>query len=212
MAKNIRIVIGVPCHDMVAASFSQSICNLVEYMTRKKYEIVVQFYEGTIVTTARQRIAEFALSSKADYLFFMDSDMIIHQKTIEALINEDVDIVSTMFFKRVPPYSPCFYTEVRPEGDSALLMTPQGWDSDNVGLYRCHATGLAATLIKRSVLEALKGTRMFEHPLNDIGEDIAFCLNARAKGFQVWVDTRLEAGHIGKRVVTQQTFKEENKK
>lgn len=203
-------MIGVPCHAQVEASFAQSLCNLVEYMTRKKYHVVVQFFEGTLVATARQRICEIAIKTKQDYLFFIDSDMVVQPDVIERLIRDDEDIVSTMFFKRIYPYTPCFYTEIELKDDSALLYTPNDWDAQG-GLYLCHGTGLAATLIKGKVLRALDGERMFESEIKDIGEDLAFCLNARAKGFKVWVDTRIEAGHIGKTVITSKQFKEAKK-
>lgn len=206
MAKSTRIMIGVPCHDMVQASFAQSLVNVVEYMTRKKYQIVVRFYEGTIVTTAREKIVEMALEEKADYLYFVDADMIMHPKVLEYLLDNDEDIVSTMFFKRVYPYQPCFYSEIALVNNEATLYVPTKWTER--GLYECHATGLASTLIKRKVLEALKDTSMFHHAIPNLGEDIAFCLNARAKGFKVYVDTRIETGHIGRIVVTEKTYKE----
>lgn len=207
MAKNIKVMIGVPCHDQVQASFAQSLANLVEYTTRKKYEVVIQFYEGTIVATARQKILEQAVAQDVDYLYFVDSDMIMHPKVIEHLIRCDVDIVSTMFFKRVYPYQPCFYSGVTvDENNIATLEVPLVWGE--YGLYECDGTGLASTLISKRVLTRLVDEEPFIHPSAGIGEDIAFCLNARNAGFKVYVDTRMETGHIGRIVVTEKTYKE----
>lgn len=208
MAKKLpSILIGVPCHEMVSASFAQSLASMVEYMASSGYRITVNFYEGTLVHTARKQLVMMALTKNVDYLFFMDSDMVIHPHTVALLLQNKKDIVSPMFFKRVSPYQPCFYSEVKFENDKPVLYTPVGWEK--LGLHECHATGLAATLISRKVLKALNPETMFlGHP--DLGEDISFCLHAREAGFKVYVDTRLVAGHIGKVIVTDKTYMEVN--
>lgn len=207
--KHIKVMIGVPCHDQVQASFAQSLANLVEYTVRKKYDVIVRFYEGTLVATARQKLCEQAIEEEADYLYFVDSDMIMHPKTVEHLIKCEQDIVSTMFFKRTYPYQPCFYSEISiDENNKATLFAPTVWSKQ--GLHECDATGLASTLISKRVLKALKGKDVFTHPSPGIGEDIAFCLHARDAGFKTYVDTRMETGHIGRIVITEKTYKEVN--
>jgi hypothetical protein len=210
MTVRAKILIGIPCHSTIDSAFAQSLTRLVEFMVANKYVVKTQFYEGTLITTARQRLVDIALRDKADHLFFLDSDMIFQYDTLQRLINIGEDIVSTLFFKRIPPYQPCFYTKVDlTEPLNPAYDVPVRWNDK--GIYKCDATGLACTLISKKVLLALEGTQMFEHP-SPVGEDIAFCLNARDKGFSVYADTRIEAGHIGRLVVTEELYKEYHKK
>ena len=77
------------------------------------------------------------------------------------------------------------------------------------GLLEVDATGCHCLLVHRSVFEELRS----EHPYPwfretvlasgiTAGEDITFCLAARDAGFPIWIDTRLEAGHVKPFVMT----------
>lgn len=207
--KKKKILIAIPTHDMLPAAFMQSLCRLTEYMLQKKYSVTTRLWEGTLVAKARQSLVRIAIDQGFDYVFFVDSDMILHPETLERLLNDDCDIVSTMFFKRTPPYQPCFYMDVDISQEPLTYSVPISWPDR--GLHECAATGLAATLIRTEVFKKV-GKNMFIHPTEGLGEDIAFCLNARAMGFTVYVDTRLEAGHIGRVIVNEKMYKEELQK
>lgn len=203
MAKQTTIMIGVPTHDVLAASFAQTITLCIEYMVRKGYKIIPQFWEGTMVRDARTRLMETAIAKKVDYLFFIDSDMIVRPDVIERLIRDDCDIVSTKFFRRVEPFQPCFYLDIDTTKKPVEYLTPTKWADE--GILKVKATGLAATLIRRKVLEAMPDDVFYHDPFC-IGEDLQFCVSAAERGFDVYVDLRLEAGHIARKVVTQHTY------
>lgn len=200
-----KIVIGVPIGDNAPSGFMQCLSDLLVYMAGKKYDVEVRMHEGSIVATSRQRIAEYALSVKASHLMFIDSDMVFPKNLIEKLLLDGEDIVSAKFFKRYTPFEPCFYiytdiTEVPPK-----LCIPTTWVSN--GMCPVDATGLASTLIDCNVLKGMSGD-MFTPRVAGIGEDIEFCAQAREAGFRVWVDLRLEAGHIGRRVAGEAQYLE----
>jgi GT2 family glycosyltransferase len=78
-----------------------------------------------------------------------------------------------------------------------------------LGLQQVDATGAHCLLVHRSVFEAIKSDHPYRWFREDeiapdtiAGEDIWFCIEARKAGFPIFVDTRLESGHVKPVVLT----------
>ncbi len=73
-----------------------------------------------------------------------------------------------------------------------------------LGLNEVDATGCHCLLVHRSVFEAIKSEHPYRWFREDewgpggpiVGEDIWFCLKAREVGYPIYVDTRIEVGHV----------------
>jgi len=167
--------------------------------------------EGLIwkVAKFKNRIIEKALNDDYDYLFLVDSDLVLHPKTLEHLVSLKKDIVSEIFWTKWEPGFP---------------ELPQVWMSDQYNLYKSlkgesltqkeilkrvqifinqlkvpgiySVGGLGAcTLISRKALHS--GVNFNEiYNISLIGEDRHFCIRAVALGFELFVDTHYQAYHI----------------
>jgi GT2 family glycosyltransferase len=62
-------------------------------------------------------------------------------------------------------------------------------------VFQIHSTGMGFVMIKRKVMEKVKFKHIHTKKLN-IGEDIAFCVDAQKKGFKVFCDSYLWALHL----------------
>lgn len=161
------------------------------------------------VAAFKDRMIEYAEKNGYDYLFLIDSDIVLHPKTIDQLIKSEKDIVSNIFWTRWTPDSieqpqvwlSDFYTqyETAPgenlSGVQAHARTLAFYDKlRKPGVYEVGGLG-ACTLISRKALE--KGIS-FEKIKNLTfwGEDRHFCVRAAALGLQLFVDTHLPAYHI----------------
>jgi hypothetical protein len=78
-----------------------------------------------------------------------------------------------------------------------------------VGLQEVDATGCHCLLVHRSVFETIQSEHPYRWFREDLiaedtisGEDIWFCIEARKAGFPLFVDTRLESGHVKPVVLT----------
>lgn len=163
------------------------------------------------VTNFKNSIINYCVEKEYDYLFFIDSDIVLHEKTLKKLIEDDKDIVSNIFWTK---------------WSSSNEVLPQVWFKDNYTLYDSKSNeavsgeqinekikkflselkkpgvykvgGLGeCTLIKRAPL--IKGVNF--SPLYNIsysGEDRHFCIRAVAYGFELYVDTNYPAYHIYK--------------
>lgn len=152
---------------------------------------------------------EAALQGGYDYLFLVDSDLILHPMTLLQLVSLKKDIIAEIFWTKWEPDYPempqvwaadqydLFYAGrgeelTQPELMSrvkafiSMLKVP--------GVYKVGGLG-ACTLIGRTALE--KGVNFNEiYNIKFIGEDRHFCIRAAALGFALYVDTHYPACHI----------------
>jgi hypothetical protein len=161
------------------------------------------------VSEYRNRILEFAREGDYDGLFFVDSDLILHPKTLKHLIQHDKDIISEIYWTRWAPSGPFYpqvwlcdnYTQYEPEyvgllGFDQIRKKTEAFHSmlKKPGLYKVGGLG-GCTLINRKVLMSnVSFTRIYN--LSFKGEDRHFCVRAAANGFEMYVDTAFPAYHI----------------
>lgn len=163
---------------------------------------------------------------KVDYLFFVDSDLVLHPKTLKRLLGTNKDIVSNIFWTSW-------------EKDSIKL--PQVWIKDNYILYESYygenitkeeeekktleflnklekpgtykVGGLGAcTLISKKALN--KGVNFNNiYNISFIGEDRHFCIRAAVLGLELYVDTYFPSYHIYREEDIEgiKKYKEDNK-
>ncbi|WP_127585515.1 glycosyltransferase [Paenibacillus koleovorans] len=161
------------------------------------------------VASMKDGIIREALAKKFDYLFLIDSDLLLQPETLEQLVRAERDIVSNVFWTRWKPDAAELpqvwlrdeYTLFDKRREEALtpmessirtlaflerLRTP--------GVYEVGGLG-ACTLISRKALRA--GVRFEEIPnLSFSGEDRHFCIRAAALGIPLHVDTHYPAFHL----------------
>ncbi|MBP3963861.1 hypothetical protein [Paenibacillus lignilyticus] len=150
-----------------------------------------------------------AIEKQYDYIFLIDSDLVLHPRTLEQLVQAERDVISNVFWTRweregmeLPQVwlsdEYILYDKKREEYLSPTEITArtqrfleQLWKP---GVYEVGGLG-ACTLISLRALEA--GLRFAKIPnLNFWGEDRHFCIRAAAIGFALYVDTHYPAYHI----------------
>ena len=78
-----KILIAVPCMDMVSARFAQSLTTL-----KKVDQCVVSFIMGSLIYDSRNKLAAYALQMEADYILWLDSDMVFQPDTLERMLKD----------------------------------------------------------------------------------------------------------------------------
>ncbi len=161
------------------------------------------------IATYKDQIIEKAREGNYDYLFFVDSDLVLHPKTVEQLIASKKDILSNIFWTKWAPNQ---------------MPLPQVWVSDHYtlfergiaeqiteaeaikrqnaflemlripGVYQVGGLG-ACTLISKAALDKeISFQRIYN--VSFWGEDRHFCVRAVALGLKLHVDTHYPAYHI----------------
>ena len=150
-----------------------------------------------------------AKEEKFDYLFFIDSDIVLHKETIKHLISRKVDIVSNVFWtiwKTGGSLSPQVWLQdenanfIR-DWDISYNEEEKSQKSRNFinmlkvpGIYKVGGLG-ACTLISNKAINAGISFSLIDN-LSFWGEDRHFCIRARALGLDLYVDTVYPAYHI----------------
>lgn len=193
--------------------------SFTKMMIKKSSESDIYYTDGSThlwtenlvwkVARFKNFIMEQALKGDYDYLFFIDSDIVLHPETIEHLIRQDKDIISEIFWTKWQPDSIelpqvwlsdqyTLYKKDRNENLDNEQLNIRIYDFINQlrvpGVYEVGGLG-ACTLISKNALQ--KGVNFSEIPnVSFWGEDRHFCIRAAALGFKLYVDTNFPAFHI----------------
>jgi GT2 family glycosyltransferase len=130
--------------------------------------------------------------SETDYVFLIDSDVLVHPDTIETLLADQKDVVSMVYWTSWQPNT---------------TPMPQVWESGHYdmsaefmeqlrtpGVYEVGGLG-ACTLISRAAIQAGASFREIKN-LGLWGEDRHFCVRAVVLGISLFVDTKQPAYHV----------------
>lgn len=200
--KQMKIMIGIPIGKPMEFDAVKSLLQLSLLKTEVEY--VFRLVSNSLVYEAREELARQFMASDCEYLFFLDSDMFVDPRTPLLLARHNRDIVTAKAFKRVPPYSPCFYTKVDIQDDGkTVLQVPLQYGQ---GLLPIQGCGMACCLIHRSAFERVPKPWFF--PMPQLGEDLAFCYRAKRAGVELFCDTTIQAGHIGQVQILEEHFRD----
>lgn len=172
------------------------------------------------ITAARNAAADYALDNGFDYIVQFDDDATFPPNTLEQLIGHQKDIVCALAYQRKPPHLTCAF-ELGEDG----IMGGNLEGLEHTGLRRVDVSGFHCSAIHTSVFKRMRdglkdvdgkvlvpGTRYYYGWFADpdkpkVGEDFAFCINAKKLGILVHVDTELISGHIGSAIVVDENYK-----
>jgi hypothetical protein len=169
-----------------------------DYLRGKEFEFYL-FTAGRMFTPiARNEAVKHAIDIDADYLFFIDDDMICPDDLFERLYRHNVDIVCPLAFTRNYPHKPVIY--IAKEGWDPVTRSSYYYNESVMkypkdSLIRVDSHGFGAALIKMWVFKKTKDP--WFALTTDTGEDIMFCIQAAKVGAKVYSDTSTKLGHLG---------------
>lgn len=173
----------------ILAKFAQKEPGRVSIIT-KDHRVPGGFRRGEYnfnrLAELRNMLLQAFLHSDGDYLFSLDSDILVPENALNQLLHDNCDVVSALVCNGHELNDPGIYNILRQNANGSYIHI-RDFPRDQVFPVDC--TG-AACLIKRAVIEAgvcysgLGG-----------GEDIAFCEMVLARGFNIYCDGRVECQH-----------------
>ena len=224
------LVIGYVHGDLITQEFHHCLMStwIQDLMGPRRILNFAPQYSGCQISGARnQMVTDFLAQDEAQWLMIFDSDATFSPDLIHVLLNQaetwDIKVLGALAHRirgsgeppilaaqgQIRDIIPVAYKQTRDEdgewvGYQELTMFGQG-------LLEVDATGCHALLVHREVFEKIHSDhphRWFRESVLKsgvlAGEDITFCLAARDAGYQVFVDTLHEAGHIKSMVLTSQ--------
>lgn len=200
-----KVMIAIPCMDMVACGFAQSLATLT-----KVGECSVSFVVGSLIYDSRNKLVEQALKLGADYVMWFDSDMIFQSDTLIKLMNDlddGKDFVSGLYFRRTNPFTPVLFKKL--EVDENGEPTHEGYDDYPDEIFEIAGCGFGCVLMKTDMLIDMANEygAVWFAPIGNIGEDCAFCIRARNMGYKLYCDPNVKLGHMGHNCITEGFYK-----
>lgn len=193
-----KILVSMPNTGMVYADF---MLNVLKIKRPSEHHITWAMSSHALIYDSRNKAAAIAIKENFDYVLFIDSDMLPPEDVFNRMIAHDKDIVSGLYFKRCDPYLPVVYKTLKVNGNTVDYEVMQEWED---GLVKVDGVGMGCCLIKTDVFKAIGHS--FFTPTLILSEDLAFCLRAREKGFDIYLDTTMIVPHIATHFVTEQNY------
>jgi hypothetical protein len=206
-----KLMIGLPSYDhKVGVKMAVSLMRFAQQVMEYGITIQVNSLCGcSVVTRARNMIADQFLKSDCDSLLFIDADMTFEPESVIRLLafNQEKPIVAGAY-------------EARKEGKVYILTLDHDEDGnllmDDMGLVKAKRVATGFMMIQRQVFEVLakKHPEWYHKDVNSdnmlysffdflvtpggyIGEDFLFCQRAIDAGFTCWIDPTIKLGHMG---------------
>lgn len=145
------------------------------------------FHQFTVV---RNRWIEIIKGINADWVFSIDSDILVPSNSLKKLISNNKDICSMLVnnsLHRMGFGKDCF--NIMKLGGLSKDKYAHIMEFELNSLFQVDVTG-AAYLIRKNVFNNTT------YQYHNQGEDIGFCRNARMNGYEIWCDSSLYANHI----------------
>jgi len=162
---------------------------------------------STYCHITRQNIARSVLSSEPaiDYLLWIDDDNLVTWPQVERLIalleaHPDAGIAAGWYMLRGPGGAVCSSVGVLLEGQGSALL-PAAEVGARGEPFLADATGFGCVLMRRECLEHVGPESFFLMPNQEasygfMGEDFAFCLTMRERGWALWIDPGVAVPHL----------------
>lgn len=154
---------------------------------------------GPLICKARNDVVRAFLNQTAsEHLLFVDADMVFQPETLDALVEADKPIVSALCYG-VNADGTKFPVAHGLKDGRPFKMKPKGR-----GLTKVDGVGMGFTLISRQVLQDVGAKHdepfpWFQETAIDelgIGEDLTFCIRAKALGHQSYVHMGVKVDHL----------------
>ena len=200
-----KTMIAIPCMDAVATDFCQSLVNM-----RYVGEVQFGFTECSLIYHARTQLCRMAMEAGADYVLWLDSDVIFKPNLMEDLMTDiqGKDMVTAIYHMRRPPFRPVIWKKIKPGLLPGLCEIEPYDDYPTDGLFEVEGCGFGAVLMKTEVIKDVAET--FHEtfgPIPGFGEDLSFCVRARTCGYKIHADPKLQIGHKGGMIINEDTFR-----
>lgn len=204
----VRVLIAIPTFENIYPDTYKALWD----MDKGGHDVTFEFVRGYDCATARNKCAQLALDTGADYLMMVDNDVTVPADALVHLMEHGVDVVSGWYAHRDKVNGDTCRTNVCKTGEINYTMQYEGDElkrmaRDGNVLVRIHGGGMGCILIKTEVFKRTTypwydwvNYNNANHTM--LSEDLFFCEKCKGAGIKVYVDTRVGCGHLFRTIKT----------
>ena len=203
-----KILLAVPCMNQVPVDFMLSLMRL-----KLPGQTQLAIERNSLIATARNNLFFKAADQGYDWIFWLDSDMVIEPDTLLKLIEtaeQGHDYVTALTFTRKFPCQPTICSELHWSiaGDHYYHGCTYYTDYPKDAVFPIAAAGCACLLMKTDLGKRVidkYGIAPFDR-LPCIGEDYSFCWRLNQLGIEMMCDSRVKPGHVGELIYNEAIY------
>lgn len=186
-----KLLIAIPTLDYIHVEFMKSLIALTTRLKDDGVDFKVEIKSGTLVYVARDLLATMAREGNYTHILWVDSDMVFTEDLVDDLLFCEKPMVSAICHTRRPPHCSVLFKTLRPIERYTFGTYPDQ-------PFQIGGCGFGCVLMETKVVwEIWKKYTFCFLPLEELGEDLAFCERAKECGFEIWADPSVRVGHIG---------------
>ena len=189
-----KLLIAIPSYEGLQPEFVRSLTELESQLREDNVWFEIKIISGTLVHTARDRLAQHAVKHHFDEVLWIDDDMVFDCHLYEDLKMCGKDMVCGLFVSRHFPYVSCLFRSLIPV--ERISVYPDE-------AFKVAGCGFGCVLMKAQILADVmnnNGGTCFV-PDQKLGEDVAFCQRAANLGYEIWCEPTARVGHVGRIVI-----------
>ena len=189
-----KLLIAIPSYDAMRPEFVRSLIDLEGKLREDGIWYEIKIISGTLVHTARDRLASHAVNNGFDEVLWIDDDMVFDRHLYDDLKMCGKGMVCGLFVSRHFPYCSCLFKSLYP----VERITEYPEDA-----FRVAACGFGCVLMKAEILKdvMLNNDGKCFVPDQKLGEDCAFCYRATRLGHEIWCEPTARVGHVGSLII-----------
>ena len=199
-----KTMIAIPCMDAVQTEFARSLVQM-----RAAGYVRHAFLSCSLIYKSRNDLGKMAISEGTDFVLWLDSDVVFPSSLMVDLMEdmEGRDMVTGIYHMRRAPFRPVIWKTLRQGLTPAENESETYDDYPKDGIFTVEGCGFGCVMMRTQVLkDVLEKTGELFGPLPGYGEDLSFCVRARACGYKIHCDPRIQIGHKAATIVTDETF------
>lgn len=199
-----RVAVVFCSHDRVHAGWAYDYGHLVGHFignggyieeTGERYALALNWCMTSMLAEGRQRLIEDLKAKNCDKVLWLDTDMRFPRQALHMLLrHKDAKIVGVNYVSRRPPFR---FTAATLD-ENHLETKP-----NDSGLVEVGHLGMGCVLMDMSIFANDEGPwfsfdwyKKETGQWAQVGEDVFFCREMRARGHKIYVDQELSS-HIG---------------
>ena len=189
-----KLLIAIPSYEGLQPEFVRSLTELESQLRADNVWFEIKIISGTLVHTARDRLAQHAVKHHFDEVLWIDDDMVFDCHLYEDLKMCGKDMVCGLFVSRHFPYVSCLFRSLIPV--ERISVYPDE-------AFKVAGCGFGCVLMKTQLLADVmnnNGGKCFV-PDQKLGEDVEFCQRATNLGYEIWCEPTARVGHVGRIVI-----------
>ena len=190
-----KILVGIPTARYIEV---ETFRNLYNIKVPEGYTLEMKVFTGDDIEHLRNHIAQYTLDHGYDYLFSVDSDIVLPHDSLVKMLAVDQDMVSGLYIQRIPDTHTVELYGVTAGGGRSNIPYDLLRGRGVVEVAGC---GFGCVLIKRRVFEGVPHPQFVYHRAltqrETVSEDVDFCMKATNSGFTIWADTTIHCDHVG---------------